>query len=863
MKHILPLVMAMLLPCASASAQNTGTDTRSTTRYIIMKDGQVVAIPEKYILSEQENNGVYTLALEGDTTFTCWRDNVAEVTDNYVMPKAEILSFGFTHEANDQVYQDVEATVTEDGDNIQISADVPVLGKRLRPSFTLTEGASLWVDGEQQVSGQSSHRYTTPVEYILALPKHWIYEYQVVEDESETAGNWTLTQMDISATASTNAPSNYDEDIDKLWDGNTATFFHSTWGTGEHQKLTWVDGGTWGDGITEWPYIEIELPQDMSAFCFEYTTSNQSNRFPLGWIITAKNSQTDNWDTLGTLNISDDELPMAFETAFRSPVYDFGDNSYSAVRIELTSASHKNYMVISELKAYSCTAEETEKKETVIKGFKPFGRHCEVSVNYLTDYSTGDYMVPSIYLTFGDGTSWDYSNWIGQTLPDGTNTKETWIDDCTFRLDGAGIWPDIETIEGCQIRGRGNSSWSWSYRSKNPYRIKFPKKQKQAPFNLAKGRQWVFIANKQQGSMTTNAIAQKIAAMVDAEAICHMIPIDLYVNGHYRGSYCFTEKIGIAGNSVDIDETTGALLELDDYFDEDFRFNDNTYKLPVNVKDPDFTEEDPERLVTFNDIQNSFNSLTATIDAGGDIASLLDMESWAKFWLVNDLVRNVETHHPKSCYLFNADPANQEVRSPWKMGPVWDFDWAFGYEETHNYFIQGADTDIFSELSEYKSGRMFYDAIRNSRAGKRAYYKEWLDFMAEGRLEELLEYIDDYTEFAMPSFDHNNDADISEQNCTDYNDTAERSKQWLKTRANYIFNNLEKFDMSPDIIVPEDYGQPNSIEDATADTEDINRPVDVYTISGLLLRRQVPYLRSTNGLAPGMYIIGGKTTIIR
>jgi hypothetical protein len=246
------------------------------------------------------------------------------------------------------------------------------------------------------------------------------------------------------------------------------------------------------------------------------------------------------------------------------------------------------------------------------------------------------------------------------------------------------------------------------------------------------------------------------------------------------------------------------------------------------------------------------------LNAGGDISRNIDMESWAKFWLVNDLVRNVETHHPKSCYLFNPNPAGGEK---WIFGPVWDFDWAFGYEETYDYFIYGADDDLYSKFaySTPKAGRLFYDALRKSNAGKRAYYKEWVNFMAEGRLQELLEYVDDYTQFAMPSIQHNNDANINEKNKHDYNIVAEQSKTWLKTRANYIFNNLEKYDISPDIVTPEDYGQPTDVEDAQA----FNRPVDVYTIGGVLVRRQVPYLQSTNGLVPGLYIIDGKTTLVQ
>ena len=876
MKKIFTLILLALLPGVSILADGT-RGISGSMRYISLKDGQVVAIPEKYILNENVADGICTLTLEGDTAFSYSQGNVLSISDKYDYPYGKLLSFGYTHADNDQVYADVEATITEKGDTVFVNADIPVIGKRLRPSFTLSEGSTLWVDGEQQVSGQSSQRFTTPIVYTLAQPKHWIYQLrevveEVPEQDKEEDNNtsslegWSLNQVDISQLTTTNAPSNYEgEGLESLWDNMPGTFYHSTWGYGSYLKLTWMNNGYWGDGITEWPYLEVELAESIENFCFSYTTSSQNDRFPQGWYISAYNATTGEWDKVGVLSDPEDNLPQMYLEQYFSPVYSLGEQ-YSRIRFELTKASYKNYMVLSEFALYSCTKAESEtrnaeeQEQEYVAEFVPFGRPCKVSVKYLTDHATGQYKIPTVYVTIGgDTTRWDYSNWIGMTLPDGTNTKEEWIEGCTFQLDGAGVWPDIEKVEDCEVRGRGNSSWTWDYRSKNPFRIKLPKKNKQSPFNLTKDRQWVFIANKQSGSMTSNSIAQKIAAMVDAEALCHMIPVDVYINGHYRGSYCFTEKIGIADNSVAIDEATGCLLELDDYFDETFRFKDPTYDLPVNVKDPDFSEEDEERVVTFEAIQNSFNSLTATLKAGGNISGMIDMESWARFWLVNDLVRNVETHHPKSCYLFNENPAEGEK---WKFGPAWDFDWAFGYEETHDYFIYGADGDLFSAVYyQNKPGYQFYDALRNSSAGKRAYYKEWVNFMAEGRLQELLEYVDDYTEFAMPSILHNNDAEVMELNKHDYNQVAKRSKEWLTTRANYIFNSLETFDISPDIVTPEDYGQPTEIEETVA--SDINRLVDVYTIGGILVRRQVPYVQRGQGLEPGMYVIDGKVTVVK
>ena len=885
MRHLFTLILMAILPIANAYADETRGITNSI-RYITLDDGQVIAIPEKYILDEEVSNGICTLTLEGDTTFTYSSAKVTNISNTYNGTGAKLSSFVFTNDDNDQVYKDVTATITEKGDSILVNAEVPVIGKRLRPSFTLSEGATMWVDGEQQVSGQSSHRFTSPVVYTLAQPKHWIYQLrEVVEEEPEqdqeeneenddntsNTEGWDLTQVDISMLTTTNAPSNYSkngEGIESIWDNNTGTFYHSTWGNGEYAKLNWVDGGYWGDGITEWPYLEVELAETIENFCFSYTTSNQNDRFPQGWYITAYNATTGEWDEISSLSLSEDNLPLQFIQQYFSPVYSLGEK-YSRIRFELTDASYKNYMVISEFALYSCTksasltrnGEEAEKK--YVAEFVPFGRPCKVSVKYLTDYARGAYKIPTVYITFGDDTTkWDDDQWIGMYIYDDLGnriwTKEEWIEDCTFQLDGAGVWPDIAKVEKCEVRGRGNSSWSQSYMSKNPFRIKLPKKNKQSPFNLTEDRQWVFIANKQNGSMTSNSIAQKIAAMVDGEALCHMIPVDVYINGHYRGSYCFTEKIGISDNSVAIDETTGCLIELDDYFDESFKDKNNLYTLPLNVKDPDFTEEDEERIITFKDITASFYDLTETLITGGDITQHIDMDSWAKFWLVNDLVRNEETHHPKSCYMFNENPAEGDK---WKFGPAWDFDWAFGYEGTRTYFITGAEEDLFSGVYyQNKAGYRFYDAIRTSEAGKRAYYKEWVNFMAENRLQELLEYVDDYTAFALTSIKHNNDANISEKNGTDYEKQAYTTKQWLTKRANYIFNNLETYDISPDIVEPEDYGQPTKIEETTGD---MNRLVDVFTVSGILVRQQVPYMNRCNGLAPGLYIIDGKTTIVK
>ena len=117
MKNLFTLIAVALLSFAGAFAQEAKT-VADAVRYIEMYDGQVIAIPEKYILGEEINNGVCTLSLEGGQSFTYSLANVAGIGDSYAVTGNKLLSFGFTHDENDQVYADVETAITEEGDTV-------------------------------------------------------------------------------------------------------------------------------------------------------------------------------------------------------------------------------------------------------------------------------------------------------------------------------------------------------------------------------------------------------------------------------------------------------------------------------------------------------------------------------------------------------------------------------------------------------------------------------------------------------------------------------------------------------------------------------------------------------------------------
>ena len=438
--------------------------------------------------------------------------------------------------------------------------------------------------------------------------------------------------------------------------------------------------------------------------------------------------------------------------------------------------------------------------------------------------------------------------------------------DAKFRITGYGTFKDFGNL--VQIKGRGNNSWNYEKKS---YRLKFPKEVK--PFGLTEGKNWVLQANPQHGSLMVNAIAMKIGQLANVPYCNHVIPVELYINGEYQGSYIFTEKVGLGNNSVNIDEELAYMLELDSYYDEIFKFRSASSDLPVNIKEPDLQEFEtgtvsssvlqsflndnckntipaqnlPNSSLTatvianynarnaiFNVIKEQFNRLDSIVCNNGDIGRVLDLDAAARYVLVNDLVFNREILHPKSVFLWKAD-----ITSPCSkfiLGPIWDFDYAFGYTG-ESYFT--AVTEKNCIVDGVYPGCRFFTALINNREFQRHYYKVWCEFVEKDCIDEVMEYIGDYYSFIKESYGNN--AQRWGDN-TDYAGLVPQMQQWIKKRHDHIFSNLTVYDIS-DL----------DNDDARSSKE---QHTGIYTIYG---KRVI----ESDNLQQGLYIINGKKVFIR
>lgn len=831
--------------CMNAFAQtdtvSVGTDTLSVpsdTLFLHMKSGAMYAFPTALIANQTQTDHYLTLDLVGDTTCAfALGDIKAQYSSRpYALPS--FSSFKFNNKYNDEVYRDVDATITADS----VTASVAAVGKWLTPSFRIdTDGAYAYVGDTWQRSKESRLDFSGDVTYVVGYPEHYVYGIDTLSISVDTTSRYLTTPVPLTADMmSSNLPGQEGEGFEQMLDGDPSTIFHSTWNVPSDEKQQIYHTS---------PYIDFALGDTLRHIRFSYTTRNRGSYWPITLVLLASHDGVE-WEEKRTLTAADDGLPLQAGASYTSPFIDLGDE-YDHLRLRLDSAGYHRYLVLAEFGLYKQQPNpdyDPDPVVEVVKGMRHYGHRYTAHVDWLSD-DTGQ--VPRIDINIDGGK---------------IVTSKTEYLNAEIVIDGRGIWPSL--TDSVKIKGRGNTSWSnpwvdesygqynvW-YNPKNPYRLKF--KEKKKPFGLKNGKNWVLLANSQRNSMMANPVGMKLANIVGTAAANHIVPVELYINGDYRGCYNFTEKVGMSNNSVDLDdEMDAALLELDTYYDEVNKFKDDHYRLPVNVKYPEFGED--ESHLSMESLQEAFNRLTSVIKGGGEVSGVLDVDMLARYLMATDLICNFEVMHPKSTYLYNEHVLSDTAK--WVFGPLWDLDYGYGYEHNYQYATTDMQADLYTGVSfGGDNGRgisFFHDLRYTCESVDKACYRVWHDFMERGGLDELLSYCDAFYRFAGPAMA--NDYDKWQSGDRDYAAVASRMAAWLKGRAEYLYANQTRYDLGDD-----DPEEPVADGIVAVDREaGRSRLVDVYTLDGIRVKSRVAAGEIRTGLKPGLYIVGGRKLLVR
>lgn len=247
----------------------------------------------------------------------------------------------------------------------------------------------------------------------------------------------------------------------------------------------------------------------------------------------------------------------------------------------------------------------------------------------------------------------------------------------TFSLDCSGVegYDSIGNVSGT-IRGRGNSTWKWD---KKPYKIKLDKKE--SLLGLDDNRDWILLANYADKSLIRNTLAYEMGRVLDHLVWSpHSYPVDLFVNGEYQGVYALGEHMEVANGRVDIEEgslevDTDYLLEIGgmaptgDVNGVHYFHTDGRLVRFATFKSPNFEEITDEQKKFLTDY---FQKAENAIQKGEGYEAFIDVDSFVDWIILHELAYNLDSCFRRSCFMV------KEKGGKIRMGPIWDFDLAFG-----------------------------------------------------------------------------------------------------------------------------------------------------------------------------------------
>ena len=299
------------------------------------------------------------------------------------------------------------------------------------------------------------------------------------------------------------------------------------------------------------------------------------------------------------------------------------------------------------------------------------------------------------------------------------------------------------------VRGRGNASWNFP---KKPYRLKFDEKQQllDAP---AKAKKWTLINNYGDKTLMRNILAFELSRRFGLAYTPYCHPVDVVLNGEYRGCYQLCDQIEVNKNRVNITEmepedvalpelSGGYLIEVDAYASTEASHFYSTLGTPVTIKSPD--DEDivnaQTRYITdyFNRMENAvFASNFADPETG--YRRFLDLDSFLKHFMVGEMSGNTDTYW--SVYM-----TKDRESDKFFTGPVWDFDIAFDNDQrtypiaAHTDYIFASKGSVASEAMR----RMVNRIVKEDEGARQRLLELWSEARNTKGIDEtsLLEYVD-------------------------------------------------------------------------------------------------------------------------
>ena len=389
-------------------------------------------------------------------------------------------------------------------------------------------------------------------------------------------------------------------------------------------------------------------------------------------------------------------------------------------------------------------------------------------------------------------------------------------------------FPDLacETMEdlAMNIRGRGNSTWERA--DKKPFKIKLDKRAD--IFGLGSNKHWVLIANAMDPSLLRDRITGWLSDRMGFEYSPRGVPVDLVFVGdqygtHYMGSYYLSENVRVDKNRLEIDELEEEDTELPtisggyliqnalqvpdwskDVFETDRGVHWATHTPSFDTSDDssiqfgeedDMDETDPllfagadlgdgyDNPAQQEYIQKFIRDFEDILFNGTDeYRELMDVETAAKYWLINAIPLNRDGFVTSSTYIYKKrDMDGATGKLYW--GPVWDFDFAWNDNfEVNNFYV---DHQWLLPLFCDRTEGGFVEEVKKQWPLMR---EEMLKLIEDGGV------IDQYYAETKNSAEQDRKVNEPQKPDKSYEQEVADLKEWIRLRIEWVDANFDQID---------------------------------------------------------------------